>query len=241
MIPRTANDNEGNWKRDFQEGRGKYAWREYVGEWRESELFRLPFPILLLLDFHFLIFGTRFSFPLLVLRESERFSFPIFLFCMRRGKWVMETISIENVFDNVPRIGVMILPGEARERGYANGTWGTGGTPGFPFLSFLLLPSLSSLFSLFSSPSPLSRTRACVRKGRGRFISSSPLSRVLPLFLSFRKFFSSSALFSSRNGNCFRRERSFLLPSSAPLSSVFFFLSPSLLSSLFRQGIAGEW
>ena len=153
----------------------------------------------------------------------------------------METISIENVFDNVPRIGVMIPPGEARERGYANGTWGTGGTPGFPFLSFLLLPSLSSLFSLFSSPSPLSRTRACVRKGMGRFFSSSPLSHVLPLFLSFRKFFSSSALFSSHNGNCFRRKRSFLLPSSAPLSSIFFLLSPSLLSSLFCQGIAGEW
>ena len=90
-----------------------------------------------------------------------------------------------------------------------------------------------------SSPSSLARRRRrrrenLLRKGRGRFFSSSPLSRVLPLFLSFRKFFSSSALFSSRDGNCFRRERSFLLPSSAPLSSIFFFLSPSLLSSLFR-------
>ena len=90
-----------------------------------------------------------------------------------------------------------------------------------------------------SSSSSLARRRRrrrenLLRKGRGRFFSSSPLSHVLPLFLSFWKFFSSSALFSSRDGNCFRRERSFLLPSSAPLSSIFFFLSPSLLSSLFR-------
>ena len=80
-----------------------------------------------------------------------------------------------------------------------------------------------------SSSSSLARRRRrrrenLLRKGRGRFFSSSPLSHVLPLFLSFCKFFSSSALFSSF----------FLLPSSAPLSSIFFFLSPSLLSSLFR-------
>ena len=62
------------------------------------------------------------------------------------------------------------------------------------------------------------------------FFSSSPLSCVLPLFLSFRKFFPSSALFSSRDGNNFRRERSFRLPSSAhfsPPSSPTFFLSAS--------------
>ena len=224
MIPRTANDNEGNWKRDFEEDRGKYAWREYVGEWRESELFRFPFPILLLLDFHFLIFGTRFSFLLLVLRESEQFSFPIFLFCMCRGKCVMETISIENVFDNVPRIGVMIPPGEARDRGYANGTWGSGGTPGFSFLSFLLLPSLSSLFSLFSSPSPLSSTRACVRKGRGRFFSPSPLSRVLPLFLSFS---------SVAKGVFFS-----LLPLPSPLSFSFSLLLFFPLSSAFSPSLS---
>ena len=100
------------------------------------------------------------------------------------------------------------------------------------FLPQYLLTLSSSSFSL--ARRRRRRRENFLRKGRGRFFSSSPLSRVLPLFLSFRKFFSSSALFSSRDGNCFRRERSFLLPSSAPLSSVFFFLSPSLLSSLFR-------
>ena len=127
----------------------------------------------------------------------------------------------------------MIPPGEARERGYANGTWGgVAGRPDSPFFLFFFFP----LFRL-SSPSfpllPLSpaRARACVRGGKDSFLPLLSLAFSLSLSLSGN---SSLLPLSSRDGNCFHRERSFLLPSSAPLSSVFFFLSPSLLSSLFR-------
>ena len=103
-----------------------------------------------------------------------------------------------------------------------------------PFSPLSSSLTLSSLFSIFPSHSPLSRTRACVRKGRGRFLPHSlsslpPDSVSSPSSLSQPLFFLS---FSSPRMRARIRKRG-----RFPLFFFFFFFthSLSLHFSIFRD------